>query len=176
MASGSYLPPPVKAVAIPKQNGEERVLGVPPVADRVAQRVVKRMFEPAVEPYFLSDSYGYRPGKSALDAAEITRERCWQYDWVLEFAIKGLFDNIDHELLLRAVNKHTACKWVRLSIERWLTAPLQCAEGTLIERTKGTPQGGVVSPVLAHLFMRLMPSTPGWGVSIQAFPGAATRE
>jgi RNA-directed DNA polymerase len=153
MASGSYFPPPVKAVAIPKKNGGERVLGVPTVADRVAQMVVKKTFEPAVEPYFLPDSYGYRPGKSALDAVGITRERCWQYDWVLEFDIKGLFDNIDHELLLRAVNKHTECQWVRLYIARWLTAPLQSADGTLIERTRGTPQGGVVSPVLANLFM-----------------------
>ena len=153
LASGSYFPPPVKAVAIPKKSGGERLLGIPTVADRVAQMVVKRMFEPAVEPYFLPDSYGYRPGKSALDAVGITRERCWQYDWVLEFDIKGLFDNIDHELLLRAVNKHTECKWVRLYIERWLTAPLQCAEGTVIERTQGTPQGGVLTPpTILHNF------------------------
>lgn len=153
MSSGSYFPPPVKAVAIPKKNGGERILGVPTVADRVAQMVVKMTFEPAVEPYFLPDSYGYRPGKSALDAIGITRERCWRYDWVLEFDIKGLFDNIDHELLLRAVDKHTECKWVRLYIERWLKAPLQRADGTLIERTRGTPQGGVISPVLANLFL-----------------------
>jgi RNA-directed DNA polymerase len=110
MSSGSYFPPPVKAVAIPKKTGGERILGVPTVADRVAQMVVKMTFEPTVEPIFLPDSYGYRPGKSALDAVGITRERCWRYDWVLEFDIKGLFDNIDHELLLRAVNKHTECK------------------------------------------------------------------
>jgi len=153
MSSGSYFPPPVKAVAIPKKSGGERILGVPTVADRVAQMVVKMTFEPSVEPVFLSDSYGYRPGKSALDAVSITRKRCWRYDWVLEFDIKGLFDNIDHELLLRAVDKHTECKWVKLYIERWLKAPMQFADGTLVERTKGTPQGGVVSPILANLFL-----------------------
>jgi RNA-directed DNA polymerase len=146
MSSGSYFPPPVKAVAIPKKNGGERILGVPTVADRVAQMVVKMTLEPAVEPIFLPDSYGYRPGKSALDAVAVTRTRCWKYDWVLEFDIKGLFDNIDHGLLRKAVEKHTQCEWVRLYIGRWLTAPLQVAEGTLVERTKGTPQGGVVTP------------------------------
>jgi RNA-directed DNA polymerase len=115
--------------------------------------VVKMQLEPNLEPIFLPDSYGYRPGKSALDAVEITRKRCWQYDWVLEFDIKGLFDNIAHALLTRALEKHTECKWVRLYIGRWLRAPLHLAEGTLVERTKGTPQGGVVSPVLANLFL-----------------------
>src|SRR3954468_19983378 len=109
MASGSYVPPPVKAVSIPKKDGGERVLGVPTVADRVAQMVVKMAFEPNVEPVFLADSYGYRPGKSALDAVRVTRERCWKYDWVLEFDIKGLFDNIRHDLLMRAVRKHNGC-------------------------------------------------------------------
>ena len=153
MSSGSYFPPPVKAVAIPKKNGGTRILGVPSVADRVAQTVVKAVLEPALEPIFLPDSYGYRPAKSALDAIEVTRKRCWRYDWVLEFDIKGLFDNIDHGLLLRALEKHTECEWVRLYIGRWLTAPLQLAAGALVERTKGTPQGGVVSPVLANLFL-----------------------
>ncbi len=153
MSSGTYFPPPVKAVAIPKKDGGERVLGVPTVADRVAQMVVKMVFEPRVDPVFLPDSYGYRPGKSALDAVGVTRERCWYQDWVLEFDVRKLFDNIDHALLLKAVKKHTECKWVRLYIERWLTAPMQLADGTLVERTKGTPQGGVVSPVLANLFL-----------------------
>jgi RNA-directed DNA polymerase len=153
MSSGSYYPPPVKAVEIPKKNGGTRILGVPTVADRVAQMVVKMTFEPHVESIFLPDSYGYRPGKSALDAIEITRKRCWRYDWVLEFDIKGMFDNIPHELMLRAVRKHTECKWVILYIERWLKAPLHLADGTLVERTKGTPQGGVVSPLLCNLFM-----------------------
>ena len=110
-------------------------------------------FEPVVEPIFLPDSYGYRPGKSALDAIEITRKRCWDYNWILEWDIKGLFDNISHQLLLKAVRKHTECKWVLLYIERWLTAPMQLADGTLVHRTKGTPQGGVVSPCLANLFL-----------------------
>ena len=153
MSSGSYFPPPVKAVAIPKKNGGERILGVPTVADRVAQMTVKLVLEPTVEPIFLPDSYGYRPEKSALDAVEITRKRCWEYDWVLEFDIKGLFDNIDHTLLLRALEKHTDCKWVKLYMKRWLNAPLQHADGTIVERTKGTPQGGVVSPVAANLFL-----------------------
>lgn len=153
MSSGSYLPPPVKAVEIPKKNGGKRMLGVPTVADRIAQTVVKIMFEPAVEPIFLADSYGYRPGKSALDAIGVTRKRCWNYDWVLEFDIKGMFDNIDHELLMLAVRKHTECKWMILYIERWLKAPMQMPDGTLAERNKGTPQGGVISPILANLFM-----------------------
>lgn len=153
MSSGSYFPPPVKAVAIPKKTGGERILGVPTVSDRVAQMVVKRMLEPKLEPIFLPDSYGYRPRKSALDAVGVTRERCWKYDWILEFDIKGLFDNIDHGLLLKALEKHTDCKWVKLYIKRWLTAPLQLKDGTLVQRTRGTPQGGVVSPLLANLFL-----------------------
>jgi len=153
MSSGSYFPPPVRAVSIPKKSGGERILGVPTVADRVAQTVVKRVIEPILDPIFLSDSYGYRPNKSALDAVEVTRKRCWKYDWVLEFDIKGLFDNIDHEFLLRAVRKHISCKWVLLYIERWLKAPMVQEDGTTIERSRGTPQGGVVSPILANLFM-----------------------
>lgn len=153
MSSGSYFPPPVKAVEIPKKTGGVRVLGVPTVADRVAQMVVKIYFEPKVEPHFHSDSYGYRPGKSAVDALAVTRKRCWKHNWVLEFDIKGLFDNIDHELLMKAVRKHTDNPWVLLYIERWLKAPFQMADGTIRERTQGTPQGGVISPVLANLFL-----------------------
>ncbi|GAC1440766.1 MAG: group II intron reverse transcriptase/maturase [Terriglobales bacterium] len=153
LSSGSYFPPPVKAVAIPKKTGGERILGVPTVADRVAQMVAKRVIEPGIEAKFLPDSYGYRPGKSALDAVGITRERCWKYDWVLEFDIKGLFDNIDHSLLLKALDKNVECEWAMLYIKRWLTAPLQLADGTLVERDRGTPQGGVISPVLANLFL-----------------------
>jgi len=153
MSSGSYFPPPVKAVEIPKKTGGKRVLGVPTVADRVAQMTVKLYFEPQVEPHFHPDSYGYRPGRSATDALEVTRKRCWKYDWILEFDIKGLFDNIDHELLMKAVHKHTDNPWVILYIQRWLTAPFRMPDGTINERKKGTPQGGVISPVLANLFL-----------------------
>ncbi len=153
MSSGSYFPPPVKAVEIPKKTGGQRVLGVPTVSDRVAQMVAKFYFEPTVEPYFHKDSYGYRPGKSQIDAIRMTRQRCWKYNWVLEFDIKGLFDNIDHELLMRAVRKHTDNPWVIMYIERWLKTPFQMKDGTLKERPSGCPQGGVISPVLANLFL-----------------------
>lgn len=153
MSSGSYYPPPVKAVPIPKKTGGNRILGVPTVTDRIAQMVVKLTFEPMIEPYFLKDSYGYRPNKSALDAVGVTRQRCWQYDWIVEYDIKGLFDNLDHELLLKAIKKHTNNKWVILYIERWLKAPMQLPDGKLLEKTKGTMQGGVISPVLSNLFL-----------------------
>ena len=152
MSSGSYFPPPVRAVPIPKKNGGERILGVPTVSDRIAQVVVKQRIERDMEAIFLSDSYGYRPGKSALQAVGVTRERCWKYDWVLEFDIKGLFDNIDHTLLLKAVRKHVTCKWAVLYIERWLAAPVEF-DGVRMTRMRGTPQGGVISPVLANLFL-----------------------
>ena len=153
LSSGSYFPPAVKLVEIPKKDGSLRALGIPTIGDRVAQMVIKLAFEPLVESVFLPDSYGYRPNKSALDAIEITRKRCWKQDWVLEFDIKGLFDNISHDLLIIAVQKHTKCKWTRLYVERWLKAPMQDSKGILIERSKGTPQGGVISPILANLFM-----------------------
>jgi RNA-directed DNA polymerase len=152
MSSGSYFPPAVKAVEIPKKAGGTRTLGIPTVTDRIAQMVVKLYFEPSVEPFFHEDSYGYRPKKSAIQAIEITRKRCWRYNWVLEFDIKGLFDNIDHELLMKAVEKHTQINWVKLYIKRWLKAPFQMKDG-IKERTSGTPQGGVISPVLANVFL-----------------------
>jgi group II intron reverse transcriptase/maturase len=153
MSSGSYFPPPVRAVTIPKKSGGDRILGVPTVADRVAQMVVKQVIEPNLDPVFLADSYAYRPSKSALDAVGVTRERCWKYDWIVEFDIKGLFDNIDHELLLRAVRKHVTCKWALLYIERWLKAPMLQEDGVIVERSRGTPQGGVVSPILSNAFL-----------------------
>jgi RNA-directed DNA polymerase len=153
MSSGSYLPPPVKTVVIPKTGGGERKLGIPTVADRVAQMVVKMHLEPKIEPLFHPDSYGYRPFKSAHDAVGQARKRCWKYDWVLDLDIKGFFDNIPHELLMRAVRKHAPEKWVVLYVERWLKAPAQNEHGQLTTREKGTPQGGVASPLLANLFL-----------------------
>ena len=153
LSSGSYFPPPVKGVSIPKKSGGVRMLGIPTVADRIAQSVVKMVLEPILEPVFHKDSYGYRPGRSAHDAIAVVRKRNWEYNWVVEFDIKGLFDNIDHELLLRALRKHCQTPWVLLYVERWLKAPMETPEGVLIERTKGTPQGGVVSPLLANLFL-----------------------
>lgn len=153
MASGAYFPPPVRAVDIPKKTGGIRTLGVPTVSDRVAQTAVKMVLEPRLERLFDRDSFGYRPGRSALDAVELVRRRCWKYDWVVEFDIKGLFDNIDHSLLLRALTRHCDTDWVLLYIKRWLVVPLAKADGTLVPRTRGTPQGGVVSPLLANLFL-----------------------
>ena len=153
MSSGSYFPPPVRTVMIDKSGGGQRRLGIPTVGDRVAQMVVKMVLEPQVDPYFHPDSYGYRPGKSAHQAVEQARRRCWSHAWVLDLDVRGFFDNIDHELMLRAVRTHTDCPWVLLYIERWLKAPAQLENGTLESRDKGTPQGGVVSPLLANLFL-----------------------
>lgn len=153
MSSGTYFPPSVKAVPIPKKSGGTRVLGVPTVSDRVAQAVVKRVLEPILEPVFDEDSYGYRPGRSAHDAIAATRKRCWEYDWVVEFDIKGLFDNIRHDLLMKALRKHCNIGWVLLYVERWLRAPLETDNGAKTPRQQGTPQGGVVSPLLANLFL-----------------------
>jgi len=153
MSSGSYFPPPVQGADIPKKSGGVRTLGIPTVSDRVAQSVVKMVLEPILEPVFHQDSYGYRPGRSAHDAIAVVRRRNWQYEWVVEFDIKGLFDNIDHAPLMRSLRKHCQIPWVLLSVERWLKAPIATPGGKLIERIKGTQQGGVVSPLLANLFL-----------------------
>ena len=153
MSSGSYFPPPVKQVEIPKASGGTRKLGVPTVSDRVAQTVVKLVIEPRLDAIFHPDSYGYRPGRSAKQAVAATRERCWRYDWVVEFDIKAAFDQIDHGLLMKAVRTHIQEGWILLYIERWLTAPFETADGARVPRTRGTPQGGVVSPILMNLFM-----------------------
>lgn len=153
MSSGSYFPDAVKGVEIPKKNGKTRLLGVPTIADRVAQMVVRMNFEPLVEPIFHEDSFGYRPNRSATDAIGVTRQRCWKMPWLIEFDIKGLFDYIDHELMMKAVRWHTDNKWMILYIERFLKAPIVMPNGAVLERTSGTPQGGVISPVLANLYM-----------------------
>ncbi len=154
MSSGTYMPPAVKCAEIPKDGGKGvRRLGVPTVADRVAQMVVKMYLEPEVEPIFHPDSYGYRPGRSALDAVAKARERCWRFNWVIDFDIQAVFDNLDHELALEAVKKHTSCRWILLYIERWLKAPMQMEDVTLVQRASGSPQGSVISPLISNIFL-----------------------
>ena len=154
MSSGSYFPPPVKAVEIPKQHGGgTRILGVPTVADRVAQTVVAMHLESRVEPVFHPDSYGYRPGKAALDAVAVCRRRCWERDWVIDLDVARFFDSVRHGLIVKAVEWHTDAPWVLLYVKRWLVAPLAQPDGSLLERDEGTPQGSAVSPVLANLFL-----------------------
>jgi RNA-directed DNA polymerase len=170
MSSGSYFPPPVLAVEIPKPHGGgTRVLGVPTVADRVAQTVVARRLEEKVEPIFHKDSYGYRPGRSALDAVAACRKRCWQHDWVIDLDIQKFFDSVPWDLMVKAVEAHTREPWVVLYVRRWLAAPLQAADGTLRQRDRGTPQGSAVSPVLANLFLHY--AFDAW--MAREFPGVA---
>jgi group II intron reverse transcriptase/maturase len=140
-------------VDIPKADGGTRPLGIPTVADRIAQDVARRYLEPHLEPVFHADSYGYRPGRSAIDAVRTARQRCWRYDWVLDIDVRSYFDSIDWELLLKAVRRHTDCPWVLHYIERWLKAPVQMDDGSVVPRSAGTPQGGVISPILANLFL-----------------------
>jgi RNA-directed DNA polymerase len=154
MSSGSYFPPPVKAVEIPKPGGKGvRVLGVPTIADRVAQTVARMYLEPRVEPIFHPDSFGYRPKRSALDAVGACRERCWRSDWVIDLDVKKFFDTVPHDLVLKAVAHHTDQKWILLYVRRWLQAPMRQPDGTLVARDRGTPQGSAISPLLANLFM-----------------------
>lgn len=160
MSSGSYFAPAVKRVEIEKADGKTRALGVPTVGDRIAQMVVKQRLEPVLEPVFHADSYGYRSGKSAKDAVAKARKRCWRHDWVLDLDIQGFFDNLDWKLLMKAVRKHAPVAWVTLYIERWLKADVVMPDGTVQERERGTPQGGVISPLLANLFLHY--AFDGW--------------
>ncbi len=154
MASGSYFPPPVKEVEIPKKDGSIRKLGVPTISDRVGQMVVKMFIEPRLEGVFSPNSYGYRPNRNAHQALQKVRENCWKQDWVIDLDIKGFFDNIDHRKLMLAVKKHVPENWVVLYIARWLEAPVFTTSGQLVQKEgKGTPQGGVISPLLANLFL-----------------------
>jgi group II intron reverse transcriptase/maturase len=154
MASGSYFPPPVKQVEIAKKSGDgKRVLGIPTVADRIGQQVVKARIEGGLEELFHPDSYGYRTNKSATDAVAVTRERCWKYDWCVEFDIRRAFDELDWDLMRNVIRKHVKDPWALLYIERWLTAPAVTPDGQTVQRSKGVPQGSVVGPVLMNAYM-----------------------
>jgi RNA-directed DNA polymerase len=152
MASGSYFPGPVRAVEIPKKGGT-RVLGIPNVIDRVAQTAAVLALEPEVERIFHPDSYGYRPGRSPVDAVRVCRRRCFEKDWVVDLDVRSFFDSVPWDLMLKAVARHVTQEWVLLYVERWLKAPMQMPDGTLIRRTRGTPQGGPISPLIANLFL-----------------------
>ncbi|WP_131773951.1 MULTISPECIES: group II intron reverse transcriptase/maturase, partial [Protofrankia] len=153
MSSGSYFPEPVKAVSIPKPDGGTRILGVPTIADRIAQTAVAMILEPDVDPVFHADSYGYRPGKSALDAVEVCKQRCWRHPWVVDLDIQGFFDNVPHAQIIAAVEKHANLTWVVLYVKRWLVAPVQHPDGSRVTPIKGTPQGSAISPLLSNLFL-----------------------
>ncbi len=175
MSSGSYFPGPVRAVEIPKDHGAGvRLLGVPNVADRIAQTAAAMLLEERLEPIFHPDSYGYRPGRSAHDALAAARKRCWNQDWIVDLDIRAFFDSVAHDLLLKAVAHHTDGRWVLLYIERWLKAPMQLPDGTVVAREKGTPQGSPISPLLANLFMHDA-STSGWSGSTRGARSNATR-
>jgi RNA-directed DNA polymerase len=173
LSSGSYFPPPVRAVEIPKRDGNSRVLGVPTVADRIAQTVLAGYLEPGVEPAFHPDSYGYRPRRSALDAVGVCRERCWRQDWVLDLDLKSFFDSVPHDLVLKAVAHHTDLRWVLLYVERWLKAPLQLEDGSLVERDRGTPQVRRSLPCWPTCSCTTR-STPGWPGSTRRSGSSAT--
>ena len=153
LSSGTYFPPPVLEKRIPKEDGKERILGIPTVADRVAQGAVKIFVESKLDSIFHADSYGYRPNKSAHQALKRCAERCWSHNWVLEIDIKSFFDNVRHDLVIKALEHHKMPKWVILYCKRWLRAPMTSSTGSLQEREVGTPQGGVISPLLANLFL-----------------------
>jgi RNA-directed DNA polymerase len=160
MASGSYFPEAVRTVEIPKSDGSKRQLGIPTIGDRIAQQVVKSVLEPRMEAVFHPDSYGYRPHKSAHDAIGMCRLRCWETLYVIDLDIKGFFDNIDHDLMMRVVRHYVSEEWILLYVERWLKAPVKGLNGETLQRTKGTPQGGVISPLLSNMYLHVV--FDGW--------------
>ncbi|MFD5922873.1 group II intron reverse transcriptase/maturase [Kitasatospora sp. NPDC127035] len=169
MSSGSYFPPPVRAVEIEKAHGGTRILGVPSAADRIAQTVVAQELEAKVEPIFHPDSYGYRPKRSALDAVTACRQQCWKTDWVIDLDIRKFFDSVPWDLVVKVVEANTDLPWVALYVRRWLEAPLMLPDGSMQIRDRGTPQGSAVSPVLANLFLHY--AFDAW--MAREFPGVA---